>query len=54
MLIGCGRVSSNEQDTAAQVAALKAAGCERIYPSGRWDRPEVGLKVGDLQDARRS
>jgi DNA invertase Pin-like site-specific DNA recombinase len=31
MLIGYARVSSNEQDTAAQVAALKAAKCERIY-----------------------
>jgi predicted site-specific integrase-resolvase len=31
MLIGYARVSSNDQDTAAQVAALKAAKCERIY-----------------------
>jgi predicted amidophosphoribosyltransferase len=31
MLIGYAGVSSNEQDTAAQVAALKAAKCERIY-----------------------
>jgi DNA invertase Pin-like site-specific DNA recombinase len=31
MLIGYARVSSYDQDTAAQVAALKAAGCERIY-----------------------
>jgi len=45
MLIGYARVSSNEQDTAAQVAALKAAKCERIYreqaSAGRWDRPEL-------------
>jgi DNA invertase Pin-like site-specific DNA recombinase len=45
MLIGYARVSTNEQDTAAQVAALKAAGCERIYrensSGGRWDRPEL-------------
>ncbi len=44
MLIGYARVSSNDQDTAAQVAALKAAKCERIYreqaSGGRWDRPE--------------
>ncbi len=42
MLIGYARVSSNEQDTAAQVAALKAAKCERIYreqaSGGHWDR----------------
>ena len=31
MLIGYVRISSNDQDTAAQVAALKAAKCERIY-----------------------
>ena len=31
MLIGYARVSSDDQDTAAQVAALKAAKCERIY-----------------------
>ena len=45
MLIGYARVSSNEQDTAAQVAALKMAQCERIYREqawgGRWDRPEL-------------
>jgi DNA invertase Pin-like site-specific DNA recombinase len=31
MRIGYARVSSNEQDSAAQVAALKAANCERFY-----------------------
>ena len=30
MLIGYARVSTNDQETATQVAALKAAGCERI------------------------
>ena len=29
--IGYARVSSKAQDYAAQVAALKAAGCERLY-----------------------
>ena len=31
MLIGYARVSTDDQDTAAQVAALHAAGCERIF-----------------------
>ena len=31
MKFGYARVSSNTQDHAAQVEALKAAGCERIY-----------------------
>jgi 8-oxo-dGTP diphosphatase len=34
MKIGCARASTEDQDTAVQVAALKAAGCERIFPSG--------------------
>src|SRR4051794_7096264 len=45
MQIGYARVSTDDQDTAAQVAALKAAGCERIYKEkasgGRWDRAEL-------------
>jgi DNA invertase Pin-like site-specific DNA recombinase len=47
------RVSTNEQDTAAQVAALKAAGCERIYhekaSGGRWDRPELHQLLDQLR-----
>jgi len=31
MLIGHARVSTNDQETVTQVAALKAAGCERTY-----------------------
>jgi DNA invertase Pin-like site-specific DNA recombinase len=45
MVIGYARVSKNDQDSAAQVAALKTAGCQRIYrekaSGGRWDRPEL-------------
>jgi DNA invertase Pin-like site-specific DNA recombinase len=57
MLIGYARVSTDEQDTAAQVTALKAAGCERMYrekaSGGRWDRPELHrlldhLRQGDV------
>lgn len=57
MLIGYARVSANEQQTALQVAALKAAGCERIYrekaSGGRWNRPELRrlldhLRKGDV------
>src|ERR1700681_417318 len=53
MLIGYARVSTSEQETAAQVAALKAAGCERIYrekASGdRWDRPELHRLLDQLR-----
>src|SRR5580700_9557689 len=53
MLIGYARVSTNEQDTAAQVTALKAAGCERIYrekaSGGRWDRPELHRLLDQLR-----
>src|SRR5215472_17574408 len=57
MNIGYARVSRDDQDTAAQVHALKAAGCERIYrekaSGGRWDRPELHrlldhLRKGDV------
>ena len=56
-LIGYARVSTDDQDTAAQVAALKAAGCERIFrekaSGGRWDRPQFlrllhQLRAGDV------
>ena len=45
MRFGYVRVSTDNQDTAAQVAALKAAKCDQIFrekaPGGRWDRPEL-------------
>ena len=53
MLIGYARVLTNDQETAAQVAALKAAGCERIYrekaSGGRWDRPELHRLLDQLR-----
>ena len=55
MLIGYARVSTDDQDTAVQVAALKAAGCERIYrekaSGGRWDRPELHRLLDQLRKA---
>lgn len=57
MLIGYARVSSTDQDSAAQVRAMESAGCERIYQEtasgGRWDRPELHrildhLRPGDV------
>ena len=43
MLVGYARVSkADDQDTAAQVKALRQAGCKRIFEEkasgGRWDR----------------
>jgi DNA invertase Pin-like site-specific DNA recombinase len=58
MLIGYARVSKiDQQDTRAQVKALKEAGCKRIFEEsasgGRWDRPELHraldhLRTGDV------
>src|SRR6266704_5568414 len=53
MLIGYARVSTNDQETATQVAALKASGCERIYrekaSGGRWDRPQLHQLLDQLR-----
>src|SRR3954462_1689965 len=53
MLIGYARVSTKDQETATQVAALKAAGCEPIYrekaSGGRWDRPELHRLLDQLR-----
>jgi len=53
MLIGYARVSTTDQDTAVQVAALKAAGCERIFrekaSGGRWDRSELHRRLDQLR-----
>jgi DNA invertase Pin-like site-specific DNA recombinase len=57
MRFGYARVSTDNQDTAAQVAALKAAKCDQIFrekaSGGRWDRPELHrlldrLRQGDV------
>lgn len=52
MLIGYARVSTRDQDNAAQIAALKSAGCEIIFEEkasgGRWERPELHRLLGQL------
>jgi DNA invertase Pin-like site-specific DNA recombinase len=57
MFIGYARVSTQDQDTDAQIAALKSSGCELIFQEkasgGRWDRPELHrlleqLRKGDV------
>lgn len=53
MLIGYARVSTQDQDAAAQIAALKTAGCELVFQDkasgGRWDRPELHRLLGQLR-----
>jgi DNA invertase Pin-like site-specific DNA recombinase len=56
-ILGYGRVSREGQDLAQQRAALRAAGCARLFEEkasgGRWDRPELHrlldhLRPGDV------
>ena len=55
MLLGYARVSKpdDSQDTAAQVSALKSAGCKRVFEDkasgGRWDRPELHRLLDQLR-----
>lgn len=57
MRIGYARVSTQEQDTRAQITALEQAGCQQIFQEkasgGRWGRPELHrlleqLRAGDV------
>jgi DNA invertase Pin-like site-specific DNA recombinase len=55
MLLGYARISkADDQDTAAQVDALKAAGCRRVFEEkasgGRWDRPELHRLLDQLRE----
>lgn len=54
MRIGYARVSTQDQDNAAQIDALRAAGCMRIYEEkasgGRWDRPELQRLIDQLRE----
>ena len=53
MRLGYARVSTREQDTQAQLQALKTAGCDRIFQEqasgGRWDRPELQKLLDQLR-----
>ena len=51
--IGYARVSTNEQDAKAQIHALTAIDCAKIYEEtasgGRWDRPELHHLIDNLR-----
>lgn len=53
MLIGYARVSTSDQDTKLQIAALEKAGCEIVFQEktsgGRWDRPELHRLLKQLR-----
>jgi|ERR1700677_1403354 len=53
MFIGYARVSSSDQDTAAQFSALQNSGCLEIYQEtasgGRWERPELHRLLNQLR-----
>lgn len=55
MLIGYARVSTDDQDLRLQRAALKEAGCRRIYgekiSGARRDRPELARMLDQLRDS---
>ena len=53
-VLGYGRVSREGQDLAQQRAALRAAGCSRLFEEkasgGRWNRPELHRLLDHLRD----
>ncbi len=53
MNFGYARVSTDDQATEAQLDALQAAGCERVFQEhasgGRWDRPELHRMLDQLR-----
>ena len=54
MRLGYARVSTLDQDTAAQLRALKAADCDRVFQEkasgGRWERPKLQELLGQLRN----
>lgn len=53
MRLGYARVSTQDQDNTAQLAALRGAKCKRTYEEtasgGRWDRPELHRLLDQLR-----
>ncbi len=53
MRLGYARVSTQDQDTRVQLAALKAAKCDRVFQEkasgGRWDRPQLQQLLEQLR-----
>ena len=53
MLIGYARVSTQDQDHALQLDALRAAGCERVFEEtasgGKLDRPELDAALAYMR-----
>ena len=55
LLLGYARVSKvDDQDNAAQVKALRQAGCKRVFEEkasgGRWDRPQLHNVLDQLRE----
>jgi DNA invertase Pin-like site-specific DNA recombinase len=55
LLLGYARVSkADDQDNAAQVKALRQAGCKRVFEEkasgGRWDRPQLHKALEQLRE----
>ena len=54
MKLGYARVSTETQDNAAQLAALKKAGCRRVFEEkasgGRWERPELQRVIEQIRE----
>jgi DNA invertase Pin-like site-specific DNA recombinase len=55
LLLGYARVSkADDQDNAAQVKALRLAGCKRVFEEkasgGRWDRPQLHNALEQLSE----